>query len=286
MSGATASGSTPEFGGPLSAASAAAPSAAVRLVQERLSALGYSGADGAPLKADGCFGRNTLHAVNRFKTRSRLGNAGSAAGVVGRQTWEALFASTAVREERVSRERIYYSQEDPRWRNVPYTIGGKETIGSSGCGPTCMAMAVASLTRARPLPTELAAFSVKGGHRTRASGTSWSFFPAASREYGLACKATGSIDEARAALQRGDVAIASMKPGRFTSAGHFILLAEPARTAAGEPGFLVFDPNPDNRLYRGAVDEGVPDDGRVTAPEALLRQEAKQFWLLAAVPAG
>ncbi|QJC51738.1 hypothetical protein HGI30_09395 [Paenibacillus albicereus] len=280
MSGGT-EGLPPAFREPLSAESGSASSAAVRLVQERLAALGYAGMNGAPLKADGCFGPNTLHAVNRFKERSRLGNTGSAAGIVGRQTWEALFSSSAAREEHKARRRIYYSQEDPRWRHVPYTVGGKDTIGTSGCGPTCMAMAVGSLTDARPLPTELAAFSIQRGYRTRASGTSWSFFPAASREYGLTCKATSSFEEVRASMQRGGLAIASMKPGRFTSAGHFILLVEPARTAAGEPGFLVFDPNPDNRLYRGAVDEGVRDDGRVTAPDALLRLEAKQVWILA-----
>jgi hypothetical protein len=43
---------------------------------------------------------------------------------------------------------VYYSQEDPRWSNVMYSNHGDETqtIGTSGCGPTCAAMAISSLT--------------------------------------------------------------------------------------------------------------------------------------------
>jgi len=37
----------------------------------------------------------------------------------------------------------YYSQLDSRWKHLPY--GPIDTIGSSGCGPTSLAIAVSSL---------------------------------------------------------------------------------------------------------------------------------------------
>ena len=44
----------------------------------------------------------------------------------------------------VNQTPVYYSQIDSRWKNHPYTAIGKasQTIGTSGCGPTCSAMVV------------------------------------------------------------------------------------------------------------------------------------------------
>ena len=42
----------------------------------------------------------------------------------------------------------YYSQIDSRWKNNLYTSTGNttQTIGSSGCGPTCASIVVSSIT--------------------------------------------------------------------------------------------------------------------------------------------
>jgi len=53
----------------------------------------------------------------------------------------------------------YYNQLDDRWKDEPY--GKQGTIGSSGCGPTSLAMAVSSLTTQTIDPVQMC--------------TSWSF---------------------------------------------------------------------------------------------------------------
>ncbi len=44
---------------------------------------------------------------------------------------------------------VSYLQIDPRWKNKDYSAPGesqKRTIGSSGCGPSCAAMLIETLT--------------------------------------------------------------------------------------------------------------------------------------------
>ena len=69
----------------------------IRVMQQRLVELGYLGADGKPLIVDGKFGPNTLFAVNAFKNANMPGgNTGVNEGVVGQDTWKALFSSKAL----------------------------------------------------------------------------------------------------------------------------------------------------------------------------------------------
>lgn len=60
--------------------------AAVKQLQERLAALGYTDAQGKPLAADSVYGANTRHAVERFQHDRGL----AVDGVAGRHTLEAL----------------------------------------------------------------------------------------------------------------------------------------------------------------------------------------------------
>ncbi|SEL74954.1 Putative peptidoglycan binding domain-containing protein [Pseudoxanthomonas sp. GM95] len=62
----------------------------VKTLQEKLSALGYTGADGKPLAPDRDFGDNTLHAVQQFQRDHALKVDGKA----GPKTFEALDAAT------------------------------------------------------------------------------------------------------------------------------------------------------------------------------------------------
>ena len=69
-------------------------------------------------------------------------------------------------------------------RNFSMTIicdrhNKKQTISTSGCGPTSMAMVISSLTDYDVTPIDMASFSVENGYRTEDQGTSWSFFGAA-----------------------------------------------------------------------------------------------------------
>ncbi len=65
----------------------------VKALQGKLSSLGYQGADGKPLVADGVFGKDTLAAVKQFQSANGLDDDGKA----GRKTLAQLDAPTAVK---------------------------------------------------------------------------------------------------------------------------------------------------------------------------------------------
>ena len=77
----------------------------------------------------------------------------------------------------------YYSQNDPRWKNRPYG-GYGPTMGTSGCGPVALAMALSEVTGRSISPTELADFAMGSGTRDE-SGTNWNFISKASNQYGV-----------------------------------------------------------------------------------------------------
>jgi hypothetical protein len=174
---------------------------------------------------------------------------------------------------------VYYSQEDPRWRNIMYSNHNDktQTIGTSACGPTSAAMAVSSLTDKTVLPPSAAAYAVEKGYRTYNDGTAWSFFSSFVKQYGLECVQTGNLNIVKSALASGALVVASMRPGHFTAGGHYILLV-------GLDGDMisVHDPNQDNRKYGsdGLVDQGVRDDGKVKAKTSVFAKEAGQYWII------
>ena len=86
-----------------------------------------------------------------------------------------------------------FLQWDARWGYVPY---GGLNIGISGCGPTCMAMVIFSLTRdATATPDALASYSMKNGYYSQGAGTSWLFMTDAAKAYGLNAKELGLDEE-------------------------------------------------------------------------------------------
>lgn len=47
----------------------------------------------------------------------------------------------------MNREPVSYLQTDARWKTKPYRVSGESsTIGSAGCGPTCAAMLIETIT--------------------------------------------------------------------------------------------------------------------------------------------
>ncbi len=80
----------------------------------------------------------------------------------------------------------YYSQIDSRWKNNLYTsVGNKtQTIGSSGCGPTCASMIVSSI-KGTITPPQMADIFVKNGYRSSNNGTYWSAYRAVADEFNI-----------------------------------------------------------------------------------------------------
>lgn len=152
---------------------------------------------------------------------------------------------------------VKYLQTDSRWANNDYSTKGETTnIKESGCGPTCAAMILATQTDASINPAQTCAWSLAKGYKALKQGTYYTYFAAQGKAYGLtwtqlngsnlrnltAANAKPYHDKALAAVQNGDLVIACMGVGNWTSGGHFILwwkcengyvyINDPASTAA------------------------------------------------------
>lgn len=133
---------------------------------------------------------------------------------------------------------VYFCQADEQWADQPY---GTDPIGPYGCGPTAMAMAVASMTDTETDPAVMAAWAAENGYWARRSGSYHSIVRGTARAFGLEAESFTSrnAEDLLNALSNGGVLVALMGPGHFTTGGHFILLR--GSTLTGE--VLVADPN-------------------------------------------
>lgn len=139
---------------------------------------------------------------------------------------------------------IYFNQGDEAWASQPF---GRDPIGGYGCGPTALAMAVASTTDDTATPANVAAWAAGAGYCVPRGGSSLSIVRGVAEHYGLDCTPLGELDADAlyATLSQGGMIVALMGPGHFTGKGHFILLH--GVTLSG--GILVADPNSrDNSL--------------------------------------
>ena len=156
---------------------------------------------------------------------------------------------------------VYYSQNDPRWKSIPYTIDGdaKETIGYSGCGPTSAAMVVATWADKSVTPPDLCAFAIQTGTRTADDGTDWAFFGKVAKKYGLPYRQTYYNAEALACINSGGMVVCSMGKGRWTRGGHYILwygvdgdrvlVSDPQSTAASRSRAPIADMYAQSKQY-------------------------------------
>lgn len=119
----------------------------------------------------------------------------------------------------------YYSQIDNRWKNILYTATGNQsqTIGSSGCGPTCASMVVSSI-KGTITPVQMADLFVRYGYRSANNGTYWSAYRAVADEFNIGYTETSNIQKALDLLKNNNYVIASCGNGLFTTGGHYIVL--------------------------------------------------------------
>jgi hypothetical protein len=138
---------------------------------------------------------------------------------------------------------VYYSQLDSRWKDAPY--GQQGTIGSSGCGPTSLAMAVSSLTARTIDPAEMASWAYQNGYKCEGNGSYHSLIPEGATRFGLTVDYAGAKDGQNIvdALASGKLVIAIMTKGHFTKGGHFIVL----RGVTSDGKILVADPASQSR---------------------------------------
>lgn len=129
-----------------------------------------------------------------------------------------------------------YIQWDKRWAYSPY---GQEIVGTAGCGPTCLSMVVVGITNNTTYnPRYISKYAIKNNY-LEGSMTRWALLEEGCQDFGII--ATGVILDKNAMvkqLNNGHPIIASVRPGDFTSSGHFIVI-----TKYVDGMFIVNDPN-------------------------------------------
>ena len=191
---------------------------------------------------DGKYGKNTRANVIAFQAASQLTQTGDVGANDWLALWDLPYTKTAPApaptpepapeptpgkwEVMIGRP-MDNKQGDSRWGKKPYTSCGNnsQTIANSGCGPTSASDVLASWIDHGITPVELCEFAVKRGHRSKSSGTNWSFFKDLASAYGFTgFVQTKSMATARSALKAGALVVASMGPGYWTKGGHYICL--------------------------------------------------------------
>lgn len=138
-----------------------------------------------------------------------------------------------------------FLQWDERWGYAGY---GNGCIGLDGCGPTCLSMVLVGLMGDTSFhPKAVADFSVNNGYVTETSGTQWALMTDGATSLGLRARELplGEQQMIRE-LEAGHPLICSVRPGDFTTTGHFIVIYK------YEDGkFFVNDPNSRERSEKG-----------------------------------
>lgn len=128
-------------------------------------------------------------------------------------------------------------QWDSRWGYRSYN---QSFMACTGCGPTCLSMAVIGLTGDPSCdPWTCAQYAEERGYSVPGSGTAWEFIPNGAAHFGVKAEPLGLSESAiTAELNAGRLVIVVVGPGDFTDNGHFLLL-----TGAENGLFRLHDPN-------------------------------------------
>ena len=169
---------------------------------------------------------------------------------------------------------VSYLQTDPRWGSLNYSAPGeKTTIAASGCGPTAMAMVLATWADPCVTPKTECAWALAHGYKAPRQGTYYGYFEPAGARYGLRVtrlnytslygKSTSAYHaQVKDALDRGELVIACMGKGNWTSSGHYVL-------AWKIEGDTIYINDPASTLAR-----------RTRGSYALFKQQVKYYWII------
>ena len=134
-----------------------------------------------------------------------------------------------------------FLQWDERWGYETY---GSDFLAITGCGPTCLSMVWCGLSGETDLnPLRMAQYAEQEGYYVKGAGTAWDLMNYGAEELGLTVEnIVFDADHILAQLRSGSPIICAMRPGDFTTTGHFIVL-----TGVDEYGrIMVCDPNSRN----------------------------------------
>ena len=133
---------------------------------------------------------------------------------------------------------VSYLQSDPKWGSWPYSNKDENTtIARSGCGPTSMAMVIATWVDPSVTPLTTCKWALSKGYKATGNGTYHSYFVPQAKAYGLECERVNATSlaymkasDANAIHQKaydyvedGHMVICLMGKGNWTTGGHYIL---------------------------------------------------------------
>jgi hypothetical protein len=171
----------------------------------------------------------------------------------------------------MNKKPVLYMQTDARWKDKPYQVKGETaTVGGSGCGPSCAAMVIETLTGQTYTPLDACNWSMAHGYKALNQGTYYSYFVPQFQAFGITCRqlngsslygnSTSAVhDQTVDLLQQGYYIIACMGKGNWTSSGHFILIWwQDGKVRINDPAST--------------------KDARVNGDIATLRSQVKYYW--------
>lgn len=176
----------------------------------------------------------------------------------------------------MNKQPVLYLQTDQRWANADYSAPGERTtIGASGCGPTAMAMVLATWADQKVTPKTECAWALSHGYKAPNQGTYYGYFVPAARRYGLDCRRVNPAsiygnaksachDTAKKAIAEGCLVIACMGKGNWTRSGHYVLVWK-------------ID---GNTIYIN--DPASTKAARVRGDYGLFKQQVKYYWVIQA----
>lgn len=133
----------------------------------------------------------------------------------------------------MNKQPVYYMQTDPKWKNQSWN---GMTLGVAGCGPTCAAMLISTLTGKSVLPSETYKWAGDNGFLSKGHGTIYGeYFQKQFAKYGLKAEMLNwtntygkpnhpNHEKVVELLKQGYYVIALMREGLWTSGGHFIVV--------------------------------------------------------------
>ena len=144
-------------------------------------------------------------------------------------------------EETRSGEIPLLLQWDERWGYQNY---GDSMFAVNGCGPTALSMVIVGLTENKQAtPYQVAQYAEKNGYYVEGVGSSWNMMTDVGSYFGIqGSEIPLGKDSIQTELELGHPIICAMRPGDFTTTGHFIVLA-----GMKDGKICVHDPNSKKR---------------------------------------
>lgn len=144
-------------------------------------------------------------------------------------------------EEAKSGEIPLLLQWDERWGYQNY---GDGMLAVNGCGPTALSMVIVGLTgNKQATPYQVAQYAEQNGYYVEGVGSSWSMMTDIGSYFGIQGREISlDKDNIQTELESGHPIICAMRPGDFTTTGHFIVL-----TGMKDGKICVHDPNSKKR---------------------------------------